>query len=686
MAAAALVLARRGCRGRRREAVLTDPRVPGPDGGRRRPRRRPRRRGPSSTTPTPPRRSGPRCAALRPTTPGSLVCVTGAGGDRDRDKRHAMGAAAAEVADLVVVTDDNPRSEDPAAIRAAILEGVEAVARRAGATLEVLVVGDRREAIRAAVGAVWAQGTAATVAVVGKGHESGQDVGGVVHPFDDRDELRGGAAPRRARRAPRDRAVARRGRARSPAGSVVAPPGVDPRCAGRRRAGRHRLARGRPRRALRRPGRRARRRARLRRRRRVERGAVAALVTRPVEGVPCVVVADTQEAFAALAREVVRRLPGAGRRRHHRLLRQDEHQGPPRRRARPRPGRPSRPVGLVQLRGGRAAHRLPGHRRHAVPRRRDGRARHRPHRLPRPDGAARGSASCSTSAPRTSASSGRARRSPRAKSELVAALPADGLAVLNADDAAVRADGRGHDCPGRPRRRGRRRRRARRRDVVLDAGGRAVVHRRTPRRARRRRAPRARRRATTSATPSRWWPSPPSSGCRSSRSVPHWSPHVPVSRWRMEVTERADGVTVVNDAYNANPDSMRAALTALERMGEGAPHLGRARHDARARRRVRRPARRGRCRGRRPRCRRARRRGSRPRRRWRPGRARPRPPRHPASGRSGPDECARSPDADAAEALLARRARGPATWCCSSRAATPGYGCSVTDWPGRGRS
>ncbi len=127
--------------------------------------------------------------ALRPTTPGTLVCVTGAGGDRDRDKRHAMGAAAAEVADLVVVTDDNPRSEDPAAIRAAVLEGVEAV-RAAGRAVEVTEVGDRRRAIRAAVAAVVAEGPDATVAVVGKGHETGQEVGGVVHPFDDRDELR----------------------------------------------------------------------------------------------------------------------------------------------------------------------------------------------------------------------------------------------------------------------------------------------------------------------------------------------------------------------------------------------------------------------------------------------------------------------------------------------------------------
>ena len=126
--------------------------------------------------------------ALRPTTPGLLVCVTGAGGDRDRDKRRAMGAAAAEVADLVVVTDDNPRSEDPAAIRAAVLEGVEQV-RATGRPVAVAEVGDRREAIRQAVRAAWPHGAGATVAVVGKGHESGQDVGGVVHPFDDRQEL-----------------------------------------------------------------------------------------------------------------------------------------------------------------------------------------------------------------------------------------------------------------------------------------------------------------------------------------------------------------------------------------------------------------------------------------------------------------------------------------------------------------
>ena len=186
MAAAALVLLGEDA-GSVGEAVLTDPHVPGrmeavavPGGV-----EAPRAVVDYAHTPEAIRAA---LGALRPTTPGSLVVVSGAGGDRDRDKRHAMGVAAAEIADLVVVTDDNPRSEDPAAIRAAILEGVQAV-RSGGRHVEVLVVGERRAAIRAAVDAVWAEGSAATVAVVGKGHESGQDVGGVVHPFDDRDEL-----------------------------------------------------------------------------------------------------------------------------------------------------------------------------------------------------------------------------------------------------------------------------------------------------------------------------------------------------------------------------------------------------------------------------------------------------------------------------------------------------------------
>jgi UDP-N-acetylmuramoyl-L-alanyl-D-glutamate--2,6-diaminopimelate ligase len=131
-------------------------------------------------------------AALRPTTSGRLVVVLGAGGDRDRGKRAAMGAAAVHHADVVVVTDDNPRSEDPAQIRAAILEGARAAAAQAPRAVTILEVGDRRDAIARAVAEATTPDSA--VAVVGKGHETGQEIAGVVHPFDDRAELRAALA------------------------------------------------------------------------------------------------------------------------------------------------------------------------------------------------------------------------------------------------------------------------------------------------------------------------------------------------------------------------------------------------------------------------------------------------------------------------------------------------------------
>ena len=115
--------------------------------------------------------------ALRPHARGRLIVVFGAGGDRDRGKRPLMGAIAADLADVAIVTDDNPRSEVPAAIRAEVLAGAP----------KAKEIGDRREAIRAAA-AMLKDGDILVVA--GKGHEQGQIVGDVVHPFDDVSEVR----------------------------------------------------------------------------------------------------------------------------------------------------------------------------------------------------------------------------------------------------------------------------------------------------------------------------------------------------------------------------------------------------------------------------------------------------------------------------------------------------------------
>ena len=111
-------------------------------------------------------------AALKPHAAGRLIVVIGAGGDRDTGKRAAMGAVAAGTADVVIVTDDNPRSEDPAAIRAMVLEGAP------GAT----EIGSRRDAIGAAIAQAGPQDI---VLIAGKGHEQGQIVGDLVLPFDD---------------------------------------------------------------------------------------------------------------------------------------------------------------------------------------------------------------------------------------------------------------------------------------------------------------------------------------------------------------------------------------------------------------------------------------------------------------------------------------------------------------------
>lgn len=110
--------------------------------------------------------------ALRPHVMGRLIAIVGAGGDRDAGKRPLMGQAAAENADIVFVTDDNPRSEDPATIRAAVMGGAP----------QATEVGDRAEAILRGVDALQ-PGDA--LLICGKGHETGQIVGDQVLPFDD---------------------------------------------------------------------------------------------------------------------------------------------------------------------------------------------------------------------------------------------------------------------------------------------------------------------------------------------------------------------------------------------------------------------------------------------------------------------------------------------------------------------
>lgn len=116
----------------------------------------------------------------RAATSGRVIAVLGCGGDRDPAKRPLMGAAAALLADIVIVTDDNPRSEDPSMIRRSVLTG-------ATTARELHEVGDRSAAIDLAVELA---GAGDCIMLLGKGHEAGQEIAGVVHPFDDRVELR----------------------------------------------------------------------------------------------------------------------------------------------------------------------------------------------------------------------------------------------------------------------------------------------------------------------------------------------------------------------------------------------------------------------------------------------------------------------------------------------------------------
>jgi UDP-N-acetylmuramoyl-L-alanyl-D-glutamate--2,6-diaminopimelate ligase len=141
--------------------------------------------------------------SLRPVTPQDLIIVLGCGGDRDRAKRPMMGAAAAALADVAILTSDNPRSEDPLAILAAMLDGVLSVPQEERA--RVIIEPDRAAAISQAV-SLAAPGD--VIVVAGKGHETGQYVAGAVLPFDDR-QVTAEALERRAKAQPDPWAVGR---------------------------------------------------------------------------------------------------------------------------------------------------------------------------------------------------------------------------------------------------------------------------------------------------------------------------------------------------------------------------------------------------------------------------------------------------------------------------------------------
>ncbi|WP_291298251.1 UDP-N-acetylmuramoyl-L-alanyl-D-glutamate--2,6-diaminopimelate ligase [Elioraea sp.] len=126
-------------------------------------------------------------SALRPHVAGRLAIVVGAGGDRDPGKRPLMGEAAARGADSVTITDDNPRSEDPATIRAAVLAGARAIMP------EAVEIGGRDAAIATAIASL---GPGDVLVIAGKGHEQGQEIAGRIIPFDDATVARQAAGAR----------------------------------------------------------------------------------------------------------------------------------------------------------------------------------------------------------------------------------------------------------------------------------------------------------------------------------------------------------------------------------------------------------------------------------------------------------------------------------------------------------
>ena len=606
-------------------------------------------------------------------------------------RRHSVPAATATAtsatrwapppprcADVVVVTDDNPRSEDPAAIRAAVLAGRRRRSRAGGRDLEVLEVGDRARRHRA---------RPSTPSGPGRGrHGRRRRQGPRERPGGRRRRApvrRPGRAGRRRSavrpgRAPRDRAVARRDRRRSPAASVVGATRRRRRRGRRRRAGRHRLARGRPGRPVRRPRRRARRRARLRRRRRRRAARSRRWSTRPVEGVPCVVVADVQDAFAALAREVVSTAcrdltvvgitgssgktstkdllgPGAGRARADR--RPDGLATTPRSACRSPSCRVTADTRyLVVEMGARGIGHIAYLTRIAPP---DGRrGAQRRHRARRRVRLARGDRHGQGRAGRR-----RCRR--------------DGLAVLNADDprgarrwppltdARVVLVGEADDADVRAD------------DVALDAAGRAVVHRWHGAAGQARRSGCGCTASTTSATRS-----------RSRRSALELG--MPLEQVAPALESRATGQPLADGGHRARRrrDRRQRRLQRQPRLDAGRAHGARARWAAGAA-----P---GPCSAR---CSSsgdesdaqhaevgaAGRRASASTRLVVVGEgaaalAAAARAAGTASWRARQPACrCRTPTRPTA--LLDARARAPATSCWSSRAVTPGCGCSVTDWP-----
>lgn len=166
--------------------------------------------------------------ALRPTTDRRLVVLFGATGDRDRGKRPTMGTVAVDGADVVVVTDDDPHGEDPAAIRAEVLAGALAAADAAaesGRRVEVQQIAPRAAAIRAAI---LGAGPGDTVLVAGRGHEVWQEIAGVDHPLDDRVEARAALAERGESAGPASAGPAPGAPPTPPAGPPDEPPNAPP--------------------------------------------------------------------------------------------------------------------------------------------------------------------------------------------------------------------------------------------------------------------------------------------------------------------------------------------------------------------------------------------------------------------------------------------------------------------------